>query len=136
MKKMIFLALLFSTAVSAQDVYVMTKTAPSETVHPDQYIYVLFKDKPCALQISDAKYMHKAAIFNTSSPDIGCWGKTLSQSGADILIIGPYGNKSTAALTEFYSANLDKDGTGHVSGRAISYGDYFNNIKKSQHRQD
>lgn len=135
MKKVVLLAMLFSAAASAQDAYVMTRSAPStETVSADQYIYVLFKDKPCKLPIADAPYMRKAAIFNTSNPDIGCWGKTIDASKAEILIVGPHGHKNSASLTEFYSATLDKDGTSHIKGRAMSFDEYFDNVKKSQHR--
>ncbi|WP_322090016.1 hypothetical protein [Burkholderia cenocepacia] len=137
MKKLVLLAMLVSGAASAQDAYVMFKGSPAtENVSADRYIYVLFKNKPCKLPIADAPYMHKAAIFNTQNPDIGCWGKTLDASNAEVLIVSPYGHKSTAALTEFYSATLDKDGTGHIKGRAMSFDEYFNNIKKSQHRTD
>jgi len=137
MKKVFLLMMLFSAAASAQDAYVRTISGTAtETVAADQYLLVLFKNKPCALPISNAPYMHKAEIFNAPNPDIGCWGKTLDASKAEILIIGPYGHKSRDDLTNFYSATLDKDGTGHIKGRAMSYEEYFNNIKKSQHRSD
>ncbi|PEH83733.1 hypothetical protein [Burkholderia gladioli] len=137
MKNVVLLAMLVSSVASAsstQDVFVMTKSTSSETLSPDQYIYVLFKNSPCKLPIANASNMRKAAIFNSASPDIGCWGKTLGRGDADLVIIGPYGNIDNASLTEFYSAKLDSDGTGHITGRAMSLEKYLDNIKKSYHQ--
>lgn len=123
------------SAVAAEnEAYVLANKPPVDGVIRQQdMIYALMLKDPCLLPIANAKNLRMAAIFNDrrhpDRPDVGCWGKTLSPTKAEVMVIGPTGTLSgTMSLTSFARVSLDRNGDGRVLGPAMTYDQFRNNV--------
>ncbi|MDN7413492.1 hypothetical protein QZM42_33745 [Burkholderia vietnamiensis] len=140
MKKKILVAsiaaLIFcGSAIAAEnEAYVLANKPPVDgEIRQQDMIYALMLKDPCLLPIANARNLRMAAIFNDrrhpDRPDVGCWGKTLSPTKAEVMVIGPTGALSgTMSLTSFTRVSLDRNGDGKVLGPAMTYEQLRNNI--------
>ncbi|WP_176331145.1 hypothetical protein [Burkholderia vietnamiensis] len=120
------------------EAYVLASKPPAYGMIPAaNMIYALMLKDPCLLPIANAKNMRMAAIFNNKlrpdHPDIGCWGRTLHPSKAEVFVIGPTGEIiSGISLTAFVRATINRDGDGTALGPAITPEDFRKNIDEYQ----
>ncbi|WP_455154512.1 hypothetical protein [Cupriavidus campinensis] len=132
MKVVAALLLFFATSAHATEALVMTRNQQSKgVIAQEEMLYALLVNDPCMLPIANAKNLRMAAIFNNpKKPDVGCWGRTLSPTKAEVVIIGPYGNTDEGNLLNFVKVKLDANGAGKVLGPAMSREEFEQNIKK------
>ncbi|RSB84873.1 hypothetical protein EGT47_27655 [Burkholderia cenocepacia] len=116
------------------EAYVLADKPPIDgVIRQRDMIYALMLKDPCLLPIANAKNLRMAAIFNNrrhpERPDVGCWGKTLSPTKDEAIVIGPTGALSdTMTLTSFLRVSLDRNGDGKVLGAAMTYDQYHKSV--------
>lgn len=135
MKVAAAMLLFLATTANATEAFVMARGGPqgAGVIAQEQMLYALLINDPCMMPIANAKNLRMAAIFNNpKKPDIGCWGKTLSPTKAEVVIIGPYGNVDEGNLLNFTKVKLGPDGAGKVIGPAMTREEFEENIRSYQ----
>ncbi|VVE69225.1 hypothetical protein PPN31119_03214 [Pandoraea pnomenusa] len=136
MKKLIFATLAAVTvSASAQDAYIFPGwDTVGEPIPKEDFQYVLYLKKKCELPIANAANLGRAEIYfkRGGKPGIGCWGKTLNPTGAEIVIVDPFGNSEKSTIFNFASVKFDRAGQAIVTGPALSIEQYHKNIKTFQ----
>lgn len=117
MKRSVFVLFMMWGMAGAQEAYVMPpgSNQAGDVIAREQLIYVLYTRAKCPLPIVNAEHMRRADIFNTRTPDIGCWGRTLSPQEGSVLIVGPTGATSAANLGAMVKARIEKDGSATIT---------------------
>ncbi|VVE79418.1 hypothetical protein [Pandoraea sputorum] len=136
MKKLMGAVLaLLSLSASAQDAYIYPGwDTIGEPIPKDDFRYVLFLKKKCELPIANAANLGRAEIYfkRGGKPGVGCWGRTLNPTGAEIVIVDPFGSAETATMFNFAAVKFDRSGQAIVTGPALSIEQYQKNIKTFQ----
>lgn len=122
MKKLLLILAFMAGTTFAQSAYVTPpgSNKVGDIINRSDFIYVLYSSAPCKLPLVNAKDMHKAEIFNTKEPDIGCWASTLSPNKGSIVIIGPEGNTSTGNLMGYAKTTIMAGGNAVIEAPAFT----------------
>lgn len=139
MKKLVFVTLsALALSAAAQDAYIYPGwDTVGQPIPKEDFRYVLYLKKRCDLPIGNASNLARADIYFKpgGKPGIGCWGKTLNPTGAEIVIIDPYGNATKSAILNFAAVKFDRAGEAIVTGPALSMDEYRSNIQRFQDSQ-
>ncbi|MBN4665444.1 hypothetical protein HUS70_07375 [Pandoraea nosoerga] len=106
------------------------KGVVEQSVSRADFIYILYDGLKCPIDVAGAEKMRRAEVMLGKGMAGACWGKTLKPTGDEIVILDQWGNLQTASLTQFYTGIVQKDGSVAVSGRAMSFDQVTDNIKR------
>jgi hypothetical protein len=102
---------------------------PIEDVTPRaSMIAILYRDTPCQLPISGAKDMFAAESLYGRALVPACWGRLITPSGDDALIVSKYGDTRKETLLNYAEVEIRPDGSGKFLKPAFSREQFMQNV--------
>lgn len=100
------------------------------TIPREDMVVVLYEKKPCNLPLTSARDMYAAEYLVGRALVQACWGRIVSPTKAEVMVITKYGDSKKWELTTFATSHMNPDGSATALHPAMTYDDVRENIKR------